>query len=127
MGRVLIVAIVLTLLFPAGSFAQILTAGTSRSAESQRWRLTPLLDAGVREARFMAIDAAAQLRGKPLAAWPARHPVAAGALIGAGAGALSGWIFTDAVCEGGCEPPFVLMFAGIGSGLGALIGWALSR
>ena len=58
--------------------------------------------------------------------WPARHPIAFGAILGAGAGAGWGAMQCRTGCEGGTLTPYITaygaaMFAGIGAGVGAIV------
>ena len=133
MRRVVITLIVVTLGLPAGSLAQGAPREPQPSTASEHWRSTPLLNAGIREARRMGINDAAQ-QSRARQSWPARHPVALGTLVGAAGGALFALIATADDCNEGCDPPrsdVVLLWTALGTGLGfgvgALVDWALDR
>ena len=94
---------------------------------------SPLRASAEREARRLAAPFSQQQSDKQAAeksGWISRHPALFGALVGAGAGAVTSMAMDNEwFCSGGDEDCFfhggsrVLVGAGIGAGVGALVGW----
>ncbi len=128
---------------PSAPTESFLPPATSGGASSGRWfqgteafvgPMEPPEPSGFGEtATRKPADWLPQAPASPRRNWIRRHPALFGALVGAGAGAISSATMENELfCSGGDEDCLiygggrVLVGAGIGAGIGALAGWLVS-
>ena len=100
------------------------TSEVASAVRSQSLRRSIAREAG-RLAEIRVPAASARSQSQPQRSWIGRHPVATGALIGAGAGAVWAEVFCRGKCEG--DPRlYMALFGGIGAGIGAGVGAAVA-